>query len=77
MAAIIVRDITIEEFTAWGGEYAEYLDGTGQVDEVVQCKDCVYYANRLCSRWGDGTIMRLNDYCSRGAMKEVKEDDKG
>ena len=76
MAAIIVRGITIEEFREECGDYARYLDGTGDVDEVVQCKDCVYYEKGRCLRWDDGTSMFFDDFCSHGVLKE-DEHDKG
>ena len=43
---------------------------SSDVVEVLYCKDCVYYSEDKCLRWADGTRMKGNDYCSRGARKD-------
>ena len=63
--------------TAIPSKYADVVRSlpAENVREVILCRDCTYYANKLCCRWCDGTIMSAEDFCSRAVLK-VKNDDR-
>lgn len=48
---------------------------TADVQEVVRCKDCVYFVEDLKCLYCDllGSITHKDDFCSSGCRKEGKE----
>lgn len=52
---VYIRDMTIEEFAEYGGEYAGYLIGTGQAEGIQDHGDLIdrdEAADDACLIWG-------------------------
>lgn len=47
-------------------DFAKRIDAV----EVIRCRDCDYFKDRVCDRWADGTLMCPDDYCSRALRAE-------
>lgn len=68
MAGRYERELTVMLVEA----FAKAIPAHDIVDavEVIRCRDCDYFKDRVCDRWADGTLMCPDDYCSRALRAE-------